>query len=167
MITITNYKSNLTESIYNKLVQIVGTTFTSNLGTLPIKYVSGYPTDITVYQNNLPLIILDNGVRQRSGSFEQGGRRRYDELFYIYVIAGGYNDEIMNEFMKNSLVDKILFGFDEREYPFTNYDTNAIEGIYHINSTEVYRIPPSLFSIYEAHKSQLALSVWTVLKTGN
>ena len=165
-ISTNNFKSNLTESIYNQIKTLVGTTYTNNIGTVNITYISGYPTDITVYKNDLPLIILDRGIRQRQGAYEQGGRRRYDENYNIYVIAGGYKNESVNEFMKNSLTDKILFGFDSRVFNFTNYDTMAVEGTYFTNSNEVFRLPPTMFSVYEAHKSQILLNVQTAVKSG-
>jgi len=160
----TNYKSNLVESIYNKLKTIVGTTYTnSGLGNLTITYVVGYPPDITIYKDSLPVIIIGKPVGARPEQFEQGGNRKYSDNLYIEVIAGGYNDEYANEFLKNYLTDKIVFGFDQKVYSFTNYDTSTIEGIYNCNCTEMARTVADVSSVYERHHSVAQLTVWTTI----
>ena len=166
MISTNNYTSNLVESVYNDLTNIVGTVYTnSGLGNKTITVLAGYPQDITAYKDSLPLVILEKTPRSKPEQYEQGGARKITDNFYIYVIAGGYVDERANEFMKNSLYDKILFGFDLKQKDYINYDSGSVDGVYHTNCYEVFRVQPSLFSIYEAHRSQLLLTVWTTVKT--
>ena len=168
VISRTNYKSNLVESIYNKLISIVGTTYTnSGLGNLTYKYVVGYPPDITIYENSLPVIIIGKPIGQRPVQFEQGGDRKYTDNIYIEIIAGGYNDEYANEFLKNYITDKIVFGFDQKVYNFTNYDTRTIEGIYNCNCLEIARTVADVSSVYERHHSVVQLTVWTTINNNN
>lgn len=159
-----NYTSNLVESIYNKMVTIVGTTYTnSGLGNLPITYVKGYPPDIEVFKDSLPLIIMGSPIKQRPEQFEQGGDRKYADQLYIEIIAGGYSDDLANEFQKNYLVDSILFGFDQKVYNLTNYDTSTIEGRINITCMEVTRQQADKISVYERHHSTLMLTMWTTI----
>lgn len=164
MISKTDYTSNLTETLYNKILSIVGATYTCSQGVKNIKIVGAYPLDIETYANELPLIILDKGNKGRTEQLELGGKRKYSDSFYIYIIAGGFKDELVNEFMKNSLVDKLLFGFDNKVFDFINYNTNVIEGIYHTDIEELYRVNPTQYSVFEAHKSVLQLRVWSAIR---
>lgn len=167
MISKTNYTSNLIESIFNKIKTVLGSTYTSPAGeTINLTFLGAYPRDIEAYKSNLPLIILDRNYKYRPVQAEQGGRTKYTDNFYVYVIAGGFSDENTNEFMKNELMDKLLFGFDRSTFDFINYDTNSVEGIYNTDAQEVLRMQPSIYSVFEAHKSQILLTVTSVLKNG-
>ena len=163
MITTSGYTSNLMESIDNKLQSIVGTTYNHpTLGSVSITYVSGgYPADLTMYKDNLPLIILDRQNRPKPSQRDIGGTRTYTDLMYIHVIAGGLGDDTANAWMKLDLTDKILFGFDIKTYTFTNYDTNAPEGIYHTEIQEVPRISADQTSVFETHHSEMLMTVTT------
>jgi hypothetical protein len=164
MISQTNFTSNLTESIYNKLVTIVGTTFThSTLGAKTITYVGGYPPDITAYKSLLPIIILDRSERMQPRQYEVGGRRLYTDNYYIDVIAGGYSDDIANAYMKNAIIDLIVFGFDLKRYDYTNYDQNVVQGQYQTTCREIPRVPSSQSSVYERHHAQILLTTTAVL----
>ena len=164
MISKINYTSNLVESIYNKVVNIVGTVYTnSSLGNLNIKYVKGYPPDIEIYKDSLPVVIIGNPIKQRPEQFEQGGDRKYTDNLYIEIIAGGYYDDLANEFLKNYLVDSILFGFDQKVFNLTNYDTNTIEGRINVTCTEVSRQSADKISVYERHHSTMMLNMWTTI----
>jgi hypothetical protein len=165
MISQLNYTSNLTETIYNKVKDIVGSSYTHpSLGSKTITYIGAYPPDITIYKNLLPIIIIDRSNRNTPAPLEQGGRRKYSDTFYIDIIAGGYNDEFANAFMKNAIVDLIVFGFDEKRYDLMDYATNTVQGQYQANCREIPRVPTSSSSIYEMHHAQIALSVWTAIK---
>ena len=155
------YASNLMESIENKLQSVLGTTYTHpTLGNITLTYVSGgYPADLKEYKNSLPLIILDHQNRPRPVQRDIGGARTYTDLIYIHVIAGGLGDDTANERMKLDLTDKILFGFDLKTFTFTNYDSNAAEGIYHTEIQEVPRISTDQVSVFEQHHSEMLMTV--------
>ena len=164
-VSATNYTSSLITSIYNKLITIVGTTYThATLGAKTIKYVSPYPPDVTAYKSKLPIIILERANRRPPEQFELGGRRKYTDIFYIDIIAGGYDDENSNSAMKNYLVDKIIFGFDLKRYNLTNQTTKIVEGEYQSTCHEIHRIPSERSSIYERHHSRIAISTWATIK---
>jgi hypothetical protein len=163
----TNYTSNLTETIYNRLKTVVGTTYTkSGLDggkTLDILFLGGYPPDITVYKDSLPLIILEHQNRTRPEQFEQGGKRRYTDLYVVHVIAGGYGDDSSNAFLKNELTDRILFGFDLKSYDITNYDTGSIEGNMYVNAEQANRTSPDEISVFEQHHTETLLTAWSTI----
>jgi len=164
MISQGNYTSNLTESIYNKLKTIVGATYShATLGTRDVTFVAGYPPDITAYVSSLPIIILDRAHRQIPVQFEQGGNRKYTDIFHVDIIAGGFDNAPANEYMKNSLVDKVIFGFDLKRNNLTNIQTSAVEGQYQSTCYEMTRIPSSRVSVYETHHAQIVISVWTTI----
>jgi len=164
-ITTSNYTSNLVESVYHKILTIVSSTYThTTLGARTITYVAGYPADIEAYQDSLPLIIIDRVNRQSPTQFEQGGKRKYTDIFYIDIIAGGFGDDTANAYMMNFLVDKIMFGFDLKWYNLTNFDTNAVEGQYNATCYEIARLTSDKASIYERHHAQIAITTWATIK---
>jgi len=165
-LTQTNFTSNLQESVFNKLKEVVGTSYTHpTLGVRTITYSGAYPADMEAYRGTLPLIILTRGTKPRPVGFSQGGPRKYTDQFNINIIAGGYDLNNINAYMKNALVDLIQFGFDERRFNLTNIETSTIEGQYQVNCYEVPRIIGDHNSVYERAHAQMLLTTWVTLTT--
>lgn len=166
MISQSNFTSNFQETIYNKVKEIVGTTYTlSGVGTLQITFNSAYPADMKADATDLPLIIITRGTKPRPTQFSLGGPRKYSDVFYVDVIAGGYNDDTLNAFMKNSLMDMLLFGFDNRRFNFINYATGAVEGQFQTDAYEVARFPSQMESVFERNHGQVMIGTWLTIKT--
>lgn len=162
-----NFTSNLEENVFNKIKNIVGSTYVHpTLGTRTVTFSGAYPADMEAYIGALPLVIFSRGTKQRSTQFEQGGRRKYSDTFYVDIIAGGFiGDDTTNVYMKNALVDKLLFGFDNKRFDFINYGLGTTEGEYRIEVYEVARIPSNRESVFERNHAQIMLVTWVTIRT--
>ena len=161
-----NFTSNLEENIFNRIKTVMGTTYTHpTLGTKTITFSGAYPADMEGYMVNLPIVIFTRGTKPRPTQFEQGGRRKYNDVFYVDIIAGGYKDNTTNAFMKNALVDLLLFGFDNKRFDYVNYGLGTTEGEYRIETYEVARVPSNRESVYERNHAQIMLTTWVTIKT--
>ena len=160
----TNFTSNMDESLFNEIKTIVGTEYTHpTLGIRTITFSGAYPADMEADRCDLPLIIMTKGNRPRPSQFEQGGKRKYNMVYYIDIIAGGYNDNTANAFMKNTLVDSLLFGFDIKQFNLKNYETNVVEGTYMTECYDSVRVPSNQDSIYERNHAQVVIGLWTTV----
>ncbi|MDD4804344.1 MAG: hypothetical protein PHN69_04145 [Candidatus Pacebacteria bacterium] len=159
-----NFTSNLEETVFNKMREILGTTYTHNtLGTRTLTYSGAYPEYEEGAKVKLPIIVYERDSKGRPVQFEQGGKRKYADTFNINILAGGYDDETANAFMKNQLMDKLLFGFDLKWFDFINYDTGLPEGKYYTEAREVYRIPTGGNSIYDRNRAQVMITTWVTI----
>lgn len=164
VISKTNFTSNLEETVYNKIKEIVGTSYThSTLGTRTINYSDVYPQNYEGAKEKLPIIVFSRDSKSRPIQFEQGGKRKYTDTFTVHILAGGYDDDTTNAFMKNEITDRILFGFDIKWFDFINYDTGVPEGKYYCEASEVYRIPTGGASIYDRNRSQVSITTWVTI----
>lgn len=164
VISQSNFTSNLEESLFNKIKTIVGTTYEHpSLGVRTVTFSGAYPADMEGDIAMLPLVIFTRGTKPRPTQFSQGGPRKYTDVFYIEVIAGGYHDETANVFMKNAIVDLLLFGMDNKRFDFINYGTGTVEGQYQIDAYEVARIPSNYNSVYERNHAQIMIGTWLTI----
>ncbi|MDD4804007.1 MAG: hypothetical protein PHN69_02430 [Candidatus Pacebacteria bacterium] len=166
-ITKKNYKNNLTRTLFYLIKEELGTTYTNtDLGNLPITYVSVYPSDFKAYADKLPLIIIEEGGRDGSELMELGGRSIYRDSYTIYVVAGGYKEDYHNTFLKNALTDDIYFLFDKKTYDFKNYDTETngnVEGTIKIAVELANSAQTDKISEFSRHRDRLRLSVETLI----
>lgn len=159
----TNYKSNLSETIYNKIKTVVGTQYVNaSLGNKTILYVGGYPPDSATYLDNLPAVIVIDPVRLRQSQYEQGGKRQYTDVMSVHVYAGGYGDDASNALMKNEITDLIMFGFDNKQYNYTQYNadgTTTVTGTLMVKSEEILRFNVDRTNIFERNHSEIVLTI--------
>jgi hypothetical protein len=166
-ITKKNYKNNLTRTLYYLIKGELGTTYTNtDLGNLPITYVSVFPSDFKAYADKLPLIIIEEGGRDGSELMELGGRSIYRESYTIYVVAGGSKEDYHNSFLKNALTDDIFFLFDKKTYDFKNYDTETngtVEGTIKTAVELANSAQSDKISAFSRHRDRLRVSVETLI----
>ena len=160
----THFTSNLSESVWTKLKSILGSTYVHpTLGSKTITYTGVWPQETEGFRDLLPIIIFtETAPKPKSNQFELGGRRKYQNIFYVNIIAGGFDDESANAYMANDLLDSVLFGFDEQRFNLTN-GSGAVEGQYQVNSQEVARFPASQNSVYERHHKQVMITTWVAI----
>lgn len=162
-----NYKNNLTRTLHYLIKAKLGATYTNtDLGNLPITYVSVFPSDFKAYADKLPLIIIEEGGRDGSELMELGGRSIYRDSYTIYVVAGGYKEDYHNSFLKNALTDDIFFLFDKKTYDFKNYDTETTGTVEGNIKTAVELANPALtdkISTFSRHRDRIRLIIETLI----
>jgi hypothetical protein len=164
MINKTNFTSNLEETLFNKIKELLGTEYVHpTLGNRTINYADAYPEDYKAAVELLPIVVFTRSNKGTPTQFEQGGKRKYTDTFDVHIIAGGYEDDTTNAFMKNELTDRLLFGLDLKWLDFINYDTGVPEGKYYSEAREVYRIPTGGASIYDRNRSQVMITTWVTI----
>lgn len=158
-ITNSNTTGNLIESIWDTLKSILGSSYiNANLGNKTITYKIGFPRLNEGYKDELPIVFLNYRRRLTPVQYEQGGRRTYGHLLNIHVIAGGYNNELQNELMKQDLLDKIIYGFDNKDFNYIISDTQTVEGRYSTLANEVARIITDDSDSFERHHGVIEIN---------
>lgn len=164
VISQSNFTSNLEESLFNKIKTTIGTTYTHpSLGNRTVTFSGGYPADMEGDITMLPLVVFTRGTKPRPTQFSQGGPRKYTDVFYVDIIAGGYADETANVFMKNALVDLLLFGMDNKRFDYINYGAGTTDGQYQVDAYEVARMPSNRDSVYERNHAQIMIGTWVTI----
>jgi len=156
-----NFRNNLVSTIFNYTKTNIGTTYTNatdGWDSKTITYLSAYPESMEKYKDNLPLIIIKRRNGLTPTQFELGGNREYPVLFDCYIIAGGYNNDNHDDYMMNSLTDKLIFLYDNKVIDFINYDTGeVVQGTIRTTVDEDGTVPNDRINDFNRHKNELTL----------
>jgi hypothetical protein len=139
--------ANLKENVITQMKSVVGTTILNKT----IAYIYNMPT---TSNTKPPIIALEDVIDNGKETIEIGGRHRLTVYYNVWIYAGGCDNELVNERMKETLKGLMYTAFSRKySIPFLLFDQGGIQSDYYFSTDiSIRSSTPSIYSELDAHK---------------
>jgi hypothetical protein len=139
--------ANLKENVIARMKSVVGTTILDKT----ITYIYNIPSTSNLRP---PIIAIEDVSDDGKETAEIGGRHRLTVHYNVWIYAGGCDNELVNERMKETLKGLMYTAFSRRySLPFILYDQGGIVSSYYFSTDiSIRSSTPSIYSELDAHK---------------